>query len=146
PRFFAGPKGETLRLWYRSQPPTGGIVLATQSPREWQTLLEIIPQEKDVSAGNADLAVGPAGQLAVAYQWWRRMPTSSKQIRLARSNEGGKTWIQPPPPLDPSGRAFARRVAGGGEQNLVVVWSDEQRSTRVWDIYARHSPDGGTTW
>ena len=146
PRFFVGPKGETLRLWYRSQPPTGGIVLATQSPREWQTLLEIIPQEKDVSAGNADLAVGPAGQLAVAYQWWRRMPTSSKQIRLARSIDGGKTWIQPATPLDPSGKAFAPRVAWGGEQNLVVVWSDEQRSNRVWDIYARHSPDGGATW
>jgi len=147
PRLFAGPKGETLRLWYRGQPPgLGGIVLATQSPREWQTLLEIIPQEKDVSAGSADLALGPAGQLAVAYQWWRRMPTSSKQIRLARSNDGGKTWIQQATPLDPSGKAFAPKVAWGGDQNLVVVWSDEQRSNRVWDVYARHSPDGGATW
>jgi hypothetical protein len=108
--------------------------------------LEIIPQEKDVSAGSADLALGPAGQLAVAYQWWRRMPTSSKQIRLARSNDGGKTWIQHATALDPSGKAFAPKVAWGGDQNLVVVWSDEQRSNRVWDVYARHSPDGGATW
>jgi hypothetical protein len=147
PRLFAGPKGETLRLWYRGVPPgTGGIVLATPSAREWQTLVEIIPQEKDVTAGTADLAVGPAGQLTVAYQWWRRMPTSSKQIRLARSNDGGKTWIQPATPLDTSGKAFSPKVAWGREQSLVVVWSDEQRSNRVWDIYARRSPDGGTTW
>ena len=147
PRLFAGPKGETLRLWYRGLPPgRGGIVLATPSPREWQTLVEIMPEEKDVTAGIADLAVGPAGQLTVAYQWWRRMPTSSKQIRLARSNDGGKTWIQPATPLDTSGKAFAPKVVWGRDQNLVVVWSDEQRSNRVWDIYARRSPDGGTTW
>jgi hypothetical protein len=108
--------------------------------------VEIIPEEKDVTAGNADLAVGPAGQLAVVYQWWRKLPTSSKQVRLARSNDGGKTWIQPAASLDTSGRAFAPKVAWGGERNLVVAWSDEQRSSRVWDVYARRSPDGGNTW
>jgi Neuraminidase (sialidase) len=123
----------------------GGTVLATSSAREWQTLVEIMPQDKDVTAGNADLAVGPAGQLTVAYQWWRRMP-SSKQIRVAHSTDGGKTWIQPVTPLDTSGKAFSPKVALGAEQALVVVWSDEQRSNRVWDIYARRSPDGGTTW
>ncbi len=147
PRLLTGPKGETLRLWYRGVPPgMGGIVLARSAPSEWQTLVEIIPPEKDVTAGSADVAIGPAGQLAVAYQWWRRMPTSSKQIRVARSSDGGKTWVQPATSLDTSGKAFAPKVAWGAEQSLVVVWSDEQRSNRVWDVYARRSPDGGTTW
>src|SRR5882672_4253017 len=81
PRLLAGPKGETLRLSYRSAPSGAtGIVVATPSTgNEWKTLVEIIPSEKDVSAGNADIALGPDGQLTVAYQWWRRMPTSSKQ-------------------------------------------------------------------
>ena len=151
PRLFAGPKGEALRLWYRGLPPgMGGVLLGVASPNDaWRTLVEIIPQEKDVTAGSADFAVGPAGELTVAYQWWRRVP-SSKQIRVAHSTDGGKTWTQPPSSLDTSGKAFAPKVAWGRGQNLVVVWSDEQRSTnvgnRVWDIYARSSPDGGTTW
>jgi hypothetical protein len=151
PRLFAGPKGEALRLWYRGIPPgMGGILLGVASPNDaWQTLVEIVPKEKDTTAGTADVAVGSSGELAVAYQWWRRVP-SSKQIRLARSNDGGKTWIQPPTPLDTSGKAFAPKVAWGRGQNVVVVWSDEQRSTnvgnRVWDVYARSSQDGGSTW
>jgi len=151
PKLFAGPKGEALRLWYRGIPPgMGGVLLGLASPNDaWQTLVEIVPQEKETTAGSADFAVGPAGELTVAYQWWRRIP-SSKQIRVARSTDGGKTWIQPPTPLDTSGKAFAPKVAWGRGQNLVVVWSDEQRSTnvgnRVWDIYARSSPDGGATW
>jgi len=147
PKLFAGPKGETLRLWYRSTSPgSGGTLLATPSPSGWQTLVEIMPPDKDVTAGIPDLAVGPAGQVAVAYQWWRKMPTSSKQIRVARSNDGGKAWEQPTTSLDTSGKAFSPKVAWGGDRNLVVVWADEQRSNRVWDVYARHSADGGATW
>ena len=148
PRLLAGPKGETLRLSYRSAPSgVTGIVVATPSTgNEWKTLVEIMPSEKDVSAGNADIALGPDGQLTVAYQWWRRMPTSSKQIRVASSNDGGKTWLQSETPLDTSGKAFTPKVAWGRNQSLVVVWADEQRSNRVWDVYARRSPDGGNTW
>jgi hypothetical protein len=147
PKLFAGPKGETLRLSYRSTSPgTGGTILATPSASGWQPLVEIMPEDKDVTAGIPDLAVGPAGQLTVAYQWWRKLPTSSKQIRVARSNDGGKTWVQPATPLDTSGKAFSPKVAWGGDGNLMVVWADEQRSNRVWDVYARHSADGGATW
>jgi hypothetical protein len=151
PKLFAGPKGEALRLWYRGLPPgTGGVLLGVAAPNDaWKTLVEIIPQEKDTTAGTADLAVGPAGELTIAYQWWRRVP-SSKQVRLARSTDGGKTWIQPSTSLDTSGKAFSPKVAWGRGQNVVVVWSDEQRSAnvgnRIWDIYARSSSDGGSTW
>jgi hypothetical protein len=147
PRLFTGAKGETLRLWYRSLlPGSGGTVVATPSGSGWQTVVDIPPPDKDVTCGNADLALGPAGQLAVAYQWWRKMPTSSKQIRVVRSLDGGKTWIHPETPLDTSGKAFSPKVAWGGDQSLVVVWADEQRSNRVWDVYARRSGDGGSTW
>ena len=146
PALFIGPKGETLRLWYQSATAgLGGTVLATPSPDGWRTLVEIVPNETNVTAGVADLALGPAGQLAIAYQWWRRTP-SSKQIRVARSSDGGKTWVQPASSLDTSGKAFAPKTAWGGDQSLVVVWADEQRSNRVWDVYARRSPDGGATW
>src|SRR5262249_9779812 len=147
PRLYAGPKGEVLRLSYRVMATgTGGIVGSTPASKGWKTRVEISPQDKDVTAGNADLGVGPDGQMTVAYQWWRKMPTSSKQIRLARSADGGKTWDQPDTSLDTSGKAFAPKVAWGRDQSLVVVWADEQRSNRVWDVYVRRSPDGGATW
>lgn len=147
PKLFAGPNGETLRMWYHSTVPgTGGTILAKAVGDGWQPLVEIMPPEKDVTCGVPDLAIGPNGQMAVAYQWWRKLPTSSKQIRVARSRDGGKTWDQPATALDTSGKAFTPKAAWGGDGSLVVVWSDEQRSNRVWDVYVRRSPDGGVTW
>ena len=147
PRLFSGPQGETLRLWQRLVPPDKGrVLLAAESEGEWKPLLEIAPQEENTTVGMGDLSVGPAGQLAVAYQWWRRLPSSAKQIRVARSSDGGKTWIQSPTQLDQSDKAFSPKAAWGRDQNLVVVWSDEIRGNRIWDIYARRSTDGGATW
>lgn len=149
PRLLSGPKDKVLRLWRRSadlQAGGGGILLAIASPRHaWQTLLEILPKEKGVTALAPDLAVGPSGEMAVAYQWRQHLPRS-KQIRLARSTDGGKTWTQSDTPLDRAGAAFAPKVGWGRERNLVVVWEDERRTARAWDIYARRSPDGGVTW
>ena len=73
PRLLAGPHGETLRLWDRLVPPESGrVVLAVVSGQTWRTLLEIAPKEENTRAGTAHLAVGPDGQMAVAYQWWPR--------------------------------------------------------------------------
>jgi hypothetical protein len=147
PKLFAGPNGETLRMWYRSTTPgTGGTILAAATASGWQSLVEIMPTEKDTTAGIPDLAIGPSGQMVVAYQWWRKLPTSSKQIRVAQSSDGGKTWAQPAAAVDMSGKAFTPKAAWGSDGSLVVAWADEQRSNRVWDVYARRSSDGGATW
>src|SRR5262249_42146527 len=68
------------------------------------------------------------------------------QIRIVRSVDGGKTWTRPATPVDSSGKAFEPQLAWGPGKSLAVVWSDERRANRVFDIYARHSPDGGVTW
>jgi hypothetical protein len=83
--------------------------------------------------------------MAVTYQWRRHLPRS-KQIRLARSFDGGKTWLQSDTSVDTAGTAFAPKAAWGKGRNLVLVWADERRQERVWDIYARRSTDGGATW
>ena len=149
PWLLSGPKGEVFRLWQRSADLAkggGGVFLAMALPQHaWQTLLEILPHEKGVTALTPDVAVGASGELAVAYQWRRDLPRS-KQIRLARSDDGGKTWTQPSTPLDPSETAFTPKLGWGRGRNLVVVWADERRANRAWDIYARRSPDGGATW
>jgi BNR repeat-like domain len=147
PKLVMGPKGESLRMWYRSTTPgTGGTILAAATASGWQPILTIMPEQKDVTAGVADLAIGAGGHMAVAYQWWQKLPTSSKQIRVARSSDGGKTWTQPAAALDTSGKAFTPKAAWGSDGTLVVVWADEQRSNRVWDVYSRRSSDGGATW
>ena len=147
-RLFPGPKGKILRLWQREgDRRTGGgaVLLAFAKPQDaWEKLVEIRPSEKGVSARNADLAVGPSGELAVVYRWWRDNPRS-KQLRVAVSDDSGKTWSQPSTPVDKAGKAFTPKIAWSNK-SLVVVWADERRHNRVFDIYARRSPDGGKTW
>jgi hypothetical protein len=149
PRLHAGPAGEVYRLWYRRvdlREGKGAVFLAASSPQGgWKTILEIAPGQPGIATVAPDLAVGPSGELAVAYQWRRHNPRS-KQIRLAHSVDGGKTWIQPGTPLDSAGTGFAPKVDWGRGRSLVVVWADERRRERAWDVYARRSPDGGATW
>jgi hypothetical protein len=149
PHFFLGPKGEVLRLWEQEGDPKAGgsaVLLAVAKPHEaWERLLEIRPHGKGVSAREGSLAVRPSGeQLAVVYRWWRFVPRS-KEIRVVRSDDGGKTWRQLPGSVDTSGKAFSPRIAWS-DKSLVVVWADERRGDQLFDIYARRSPDGGQTW
>lgn len=148
PRLFEGPAGRTWRLWERrgDRRAGGGAVLLAVAEREgWRTLLEVPPAEAGVNALDPALAVGPAGELALVYQWRRHDPRA-KHVRLAASDDGGKSWTQPATPLDGSGQAFEPQVAWGENRTLVVAWADERRGTRLFDIYGRRSPDGGATW
>src|SRR5215471_13531500 len=150
PRLLAGPNGEVFRLWQREpitlQDGAGAVLLAVAAGQDgWRPVLEINPRERGDMARSGDLAFGADGQVAVAYQWWRDNPRL-KQVRLALSNDGGKTWTQPPMQLDASNKAFDPHVGWGRGKALVVVWSDERRGRRQFDIYARRSADGGATW
>jgi hypothetical protein len=148
-RLYSSPKGEVFRVWQRDGDPRAGggaVLLAVARPQDaWQTLIEVRSPEKGVSIRDAELATGPSNELALAYRWWRHDPRS-KEIRIARSDDGGKTWQQSPTPLDGAGKAFDPNIAWGRGKSLVLVWSDERRGGRVFDIYSRRSPDGGVTW
>jgi BNR repeat-like domain len=149
PRLLVGPKGEVLRVWQRTADLRlggGAALVAVARPGDrWETLLDLRWPGKGLSALTPDLAVGPGNELAVAYQWWRDTPRS-KQIRVAWSNDGGTRWTQPPTQLDQAGKGFEPRIAWARDRSLVVVWSDERRGGRLFDVYARRSPDGGATW
>jgi hypothetical protein len=148
-RLHVGPSGEILRVWTREgDTRTGGgaVLVAAARPRDtWHTLVEIHSPEKGVTIRGGDLAIGPSNQLALAYRWWRNDPRS-KQLRVARSDDSGKTWTQPPTQIDASGQSFEPKIAWARGRSLVVAWADERRGGRLFDIYARRSPDGGTTW
>lgn len=148
PRLYSGPRGELFRVWVREgerRAGVGSILMAVARPPEaWETLIEIHPPQ-GVSPRYPAVGFGRTDEVAIAYQWRRENPRT-KQIRVARSLDGGKTWTQPPTPVDPMGKGFEPQVAWGPEKSLVVVWSDERRADRVFDVYARRSPDGGVTW
>jgi Neuraminidase (sialidase) len=149
-RIFAAPKGDIFRLVQTDGDQTGGggsLLLAAARPRDaWQTLLDIRPPDDNITLRDGDLAVGPAGEMALIYRWWRVTPRS-KELRVARSDDGGQTWSQPATPVDGgSGTSFDPRIVWTGGKGLVVTWSDERRGRRLFDVYARRSADGGVTW
>jgi BNR repeat protein len=156
PQLLSGPNGEVFRLWSRAgdlQAGGGAVLLAVAKPSgdapnsqdAWQNLVEIRPPEKGVNPIAPQMAIARPGKLAIVYQWRRNDPRT-KQIRLARSEDGGKTWSQSDTPVDASGQAFSPQAAWNGDGSLVVVWADERRGGGRFDIYARRSPDGGKTW
>ncbi|PYM16829.1 MAG: hypothetical protein DMD81_11425 [Candidatus Rokuibacteriota bacterium] len=149
PRLFLGRNGEVLRLWQRrgdDRQGGGTVSLARATPPDkWRTLVELRASEKGVSIRDGALAISPSNDLAVVYRWWRNSPRA-KQLRLARSTDGGATWSQPGTPIDGSSKAFEPVIGWGRGRTLVVVWSDERRADRGFDVYVRRSPDGGSTW
>jgi BNR repeat-like domain len=149
PRLTVGDKGDVFRIWQRTadlRVGGGTIIVDVARPKDsWETLLQIQPQGKGVSAQEGDLAIGPSGEMAMAYQWWRDAPRS-KQIRLAWSHDMGKQWVESPGPIDGAGKAFEPKLTWARDKSLVVVWSDERRGGRLFDVYTRRSPDGGKTW
>lgn len=149
PRLLSGPDGQVYRLWQKSadfRAGGGGVFLSLAgSSEKWQKLLEILPGEPGVTALYPEVAFGPSKEIAVAYQWRRHIPRT-KQIRVARSYDAGKTWTQPSTPIESSGKGFTPTLAWGQGRSLVVVWADERRHDKAWDVYARRSPDGGDTW
>jgi BNR repeat protein len=149
PRLYRGAKGEVFRVWQRAadlRSGGGAVLVAVARPQDrWETLFELRSPEKGVTVQEADLAAGASDNLAIAYQWWRDAPRS-KQIRIALGDDGGKKWTQPGIQVDAVGKAFEPRIAWAKGKSLVVVWSDERRGGRLFDVYARRSPDGGATW
>jgi len=150
PRLLSGPDGEVFRFWRRwsdLRTGGGGVFLALASPQQaWKKILEILPSEPGVTALDPDVAFGLSNEVALAYQWRRHFPRT-KEVRLARSDDGGKTWTQSSTPVNTSGAGFTPKLGWGQGRTLVVAWADERREgERTWDIYARRSPDGGATW
>jgi hypothetical protein len=149
PYLFSGPDGQVFRLWRRwidFQKGGGGPILALASPNDtWQRLLELFPSEPGVTVLEPDVAFGSSKDVALAYQWRRHNPRI-KQVRLARSDDGGKTWTLSSTAIEGSGAGFSPHVAWGRGRSLVVVWADERGKQRSWAIYARRSPDAGGTW
>ena len=118
------------------------------------------------------LVAGPGGRLAVV--WPRDVPVSTRRwpasaIRVARSLDGGRTWLPPITINDdttaaPVGHNF-QGAAWAGDSGLVAAWLDERTSGRPVGhhhdpsataldstteadamVYLARSSDFGATW
>ena len=147
-RLFSTPK-DVFRLTQidgEQRAGGGALVLAAARPQDtWQTVLEVRPSERGVSARDGEL---PSDRLAR-----QRWPTDGGATNHAPSRfasrarmTAARRWSQASTPVDTSGKTFDPRLAWAKEKSIVVVWSDERRGNRHFDIFARRSPDGGVTW
>jgi hypothetical protein len=147
-KLIPGPNGSLYRLSQTEADQRAGggtVTLDVATPQgAWTTLTQVSSTATGVTVRDGDVAVSADGRVAMAYRWWRHSPRI-KQIRMALSDDG-KTWNQPTTPVDTSGKAFDPRVAWVAGKGLVVVWADERRGGRLFDVYARRSADGGVTW
>ena len=169
--------GDLLLSWVAGDSIGWRLYFARSSDRgeHWSAPVRITPDAGEVhphGESSPRLAAGPAGRLAVV--WVRDVPVATRRwpasaIRMARSLDGGRSWLPPVTLNDdttaaPVGHNF-QGAAWIGDSGLVAAWLDERHgaapavhhhdaaltagdSTSEADamVYLAHSPDFGRTW
>jgi hypothetical protein len=122
---------------------------------EWATVREVTPAAlRDVAAWDANLAMGPRGQLALT---WVTRDSAGASVWLAVSADSGARFSEPRRLDVPAGRVSSysesRPVAAFGPSGqLVVAWAARRDSglpgdnSMADDIVTRASADGGSTF
>ncbi len=162
---WVGDDGGGWRIWF-ARSSDGGAT--------WSPAVRVTPDTGEVKPhGEASprLVAGPGGRLAVV--WPRDVPVAGRKwpasaIRLARSLDGGRTWLPPVTVNDdttgaPVGHNF-QGAAWAGDSGLVAAWLDERSGrplahhhdatatagdrTNEADatVFLASSPDFGRTW
>ena len=176
PSLVAEPgTGSLLASWVAGDSTAWHLYFARSADDgvSWSVPVRITTDDDDVMPhGEASprLVAATDGRLAVV--WPRSIPVAGRQwpataIRLARSTDGGRTWLPPVTLNDdttshPAGHNF-HGAAWVGSAGLVAAWLDERHGDSVTShemhetageptsepdavVYAAYSPDFGQTW
>jgi hypothetical protein len=178
PSLAADPAtGELLLTWLGGDGASWHLYFSRSRDRgdHWGPAVRVTADTAEVHPhGEASprLIAGPAGRLAVV--WPRDVPVPTRRwpasaIRVARSLDGGRTWLPPVTINDdttaaPVGHNF-QGAAWSGDSGLVAAWLDERTSARPVGhhhdpsatahdstteadamVYLAASPDFGATW
>lgn len=106
------------------------------------------PYLRNLGAGQANIDLASAGgEEAVLYIGWD-LP-ARKQIYLAGSQDGGRTWGPPevihgPDADDPGAQPSHIAVNLAGEQDVLLTWHNGIQG--ACQMRTQFSPDGGQTW
>jgi hypothetical protein len=139
--------------------PTGRIVKVKRSTDfggSWSA--EVIASDSPQKPQNqAVLAVGPTGNLYIAWDWVANAGENFGQIRFDKSTDGGMTFGTNVPATtftginpDPHFRRLTYpamdvdRTSGPRSGRIYIAWADNQNGDG--DIFVIRSTDGGVTW
>jgi hypothetical protein len=134
-----------------ANPPGIYYTRSRNSGRSWAApqLLYESPYLRTLGEGEATISITTARveDLLHVYVAWDNRPR--KQVFLARSVDGGGTWVQPtlvagPAPGTGLAGPFNIRV-GADRESVVLVWQSGRSGGACSQIY-RSSDDSGITW
>lgn len=176
PALVAEPgSGNILATWVAGDSSAWHLFFARSADAgaTWSAPVRVTSIANDVEPhGEASprLVAAPGGRLAVI--WPRSIPVAGRQwpasaMRLARSLDGGRTWL-PTVTLndDTTSVATGHNFHGAtwvGDSGLITAWLDERHGDSVTEhhshetaaeptsepdavVYAAYSPDFGRTW
>jgi len=167
--------GNVLATWVAGDSSAWNLYFARSADAgaTWSAPVRITTFDNDaVPQGEASprLVAATGGRLAVT--WPRSIPVAGRQwpasaMRLARSLDGGRTWL-PPVTLndDTTSGAAGHNFHGAtwvGDSGIITAWLDERHGDSVTArdlrttageptsepdavVYAAYSPDFGRTW
>ena len=133
--------GDLLLTWVGGDSSAWRLYFARSSDRggHWSVPVAIASDSGEVHPHGESaprLVAGPTGQLAVV--WVRDVPVPTRRwpasaVRIARSLDGGRSWLPPATLNDdttaaPVGHNF-QGAAWIGDSGLVAAWLDERRET-----------------
>lgn len=95
------------------------------------------------------LAVGPAGQVALAMSKLRDQP--SEDIEVVTSSDGGSTWNAPQVVVPKALKPFLSTIAISDDGTIGELFYDEREdvdgdTVKTTDVWLRTSADVGHTW
>jgi hypothetical protein len=122
-----------------------GAILFIRSPDHgatWQLLTMLSPLGE--SAYIPDISTNNYGNIAVVWHSFTRPNRRRSDIFLTRSDDYGVTWSTPVNVSDNVGQSESPVTAVDAEGNIYTAWKDNRPGE--WEVFFRHSPDGGITW
>jgi hypothetical protein len=176
PALLAEPgSGNVLATWIAGDSSAWHLFFSrsTDAGATWSAPVRVTTIANDVvphGEASPRLVAAPGGRLAVI--WPRSIPVAGRQwpasaMRLARSLDGGRTWLPTVTLNDDTTSAAAGHNFHGatwvGDSGIITAWLDERHGDSVTAhrshetageptsepdavVYAAYSPDFGRTW
>ena len=129
-------------IWLDTRDVTGGIYYKRSADDgiTWGADTRLIPNNLGVSGAPSVAVSGSAVHLV-----WVDSRDANSEIYYKNSTDGGISWGTDTRLTNDPGRSVYPSVAVSG-LDVHVAWIDDHNVTSNFEIYYKHSTDGGVTW
>jgi BNR repeat-like domain len=134
-------RGRRLPTVYSRRSPDGGVT--------WESEVVMAQPDRDDATSYAPRLVGDGkGRFWLV---WIDLREAGSTLRLARSEDNGRTWSASQSVSGDSRSVFGHSLELSSNNRLLLTWQDQRfeqpdRTTRSARVYATASKDGGATW